>query len=181
MPRSRLIFFGIVFVVGVLAGGTLLAVKNIPPVEEQIPNSPVSVQIVNPLNGVFFDSQSSISIQVYATSPNNVVSMEIWDNGQLLDAQAVSQQFPMAANTSLPWNSPVPGLHALMARAKDAQGYSGQSSVALVTIKAVNPMTEYTTSAGDSFQSVADFLGMDEDEIMLVNPELDPGAVFGDG
>ena len=181
MPRSRLIFFGIVFVVGILAVGTFLAVKNIPPVEEQIPGSPVLVQIVNPLNGEFFDSQSSIQIQVYANSPNNVVSVELWDNGQLLDAQTVSQQFPMAAKVNHPWNSPAPGMHLLLARAKDAQGHTGQSSVALVTIKAVTPMTEYATSAGDTFQSVADLLGMDEDEIMLVNPDLDPGAVFGDG
>jgi LysM repeat protein len=181
MRRSRLVLFGFVFIIVALTAGSAWAITATPPLEEQIPGSPVSVQIVNPLNGEFFDSNVSIPIQVYATSPNNVVSIEIWANGQLLDVQAVSQQFPMAAKTSYPWNSPAPGVQALMARAKDAQGYTGQSSVALVTVKAVTPMNEYTTSAGDSFQSVADFLGMDEDEIMQVNPGLDPGAVFGDG
>jgi len=170
-----------VFVVGALAIGTYATAKSIPPVEEQIPGSPVSVQIVNPLNGEFFDSQSSATIQVYATSPNNVISVEIWDNGQLLDAQAVSQQFPMAAKTSSTWNSPAPGVHVLMARAKDAQGYTGQSSVAMVTVKSSTPLAEYTASSSDTLKSIADFLGYSEEEVGAANPGVEPGAPLGNG
>ena len=112
MRRSRLVLFGFVFIIVALTAGSAWAITATPPLEEQIPGSPVSVQIVNPLNGEFFDSNVSISIQVYATSPNNVVSIEIWANGQLLDVQSVSQQFPMAAKTSYPWNSPAPGVQA---------------------------------------------------------------------
>ncbi|HAY83761.1 MAG TPA: hypothetical protein DCY42_02240, partial [Chloroflexi bacterium] len=119
MKGSRLVLFGIIAIVAAVASGTAWAMTSIPPIEEQIPGSPVSVQIVYPLNGEFFDSQSTIPIQVYATSQNNVISVEIWDNGQLLDTQAVSQQFPLAIKTSYPWNFPATGVHVLMARAKD--------------------------------------------------------------
>ena len=181
MKGSRLVLFGIIAIVAAVASGMAWAMTSIPPIEEQIPGSPVSVQIVYPLNGEFFDSQSTIPIQVYATSQNNVISVEIWDNGQLLDTQAVSQQFPLAIKTSYPWNFPATGVHVLMARAKDAQGYTGQSSVALVTIKTVTPLVEFTTSAGDTLKSVAEFLEMDEEEIAAVNPGLEPGAPLGDG
>lgn len=180
MKWSRLFLIGLLFIIMVVGAGVYLAVRAIPSLEDQIPGSPVSVQIVTPLNGGFYDSPQTIAIQVQATSPNNVTSLEVWADGMLVENQAVSQQFPMAVKAGFQFADASPGVHVLMARAVDAAGYTGQSSVVMFTVQPFSPMTEYLASEGDSLVSIADFLGVPEEDIAAVNPGIEPAGPLSD-
>lgn len=96
---------------------------------------PPAVTIVAPATGITVQAGQAIDVQSQAMDDKGVTRVELWADGALVRSDASAQaegQTPITA--SQPWQSSVPGSHALTVKAYDAEGRMSQSTVVMVNV-----------------------------------------------
>jgi len=108
-----------------------------PPLPDTIPPT---VHIVSPPSGQQVSSGQRIDIVISASDNAGVLAMELWVDG----IPVASESLPVPRQTwqwVALWSSTVAGRHELIARARDAAGNVGQSTVVSVIVQSVPTTT----------------------------------------
>ena len=101
---------------------------------------PPTVHIVSPPSGQQVSSGQRIDIVISASDNVGVVAMELWVDGMLV----TSENLPVLRQTwqwAASWSSTAAGGHEMIARARDAAGNVGQSSVVSVVVQSAPTTT----------------------------------------
>lgn len=135
-----------------------------------------NVTIIDPSDGAQLTTNQLVPVITNASSPNKVTKQELWVDSRLVyvttarDPQG-QERFP----TTLMW-TPQTGSHALVARALDARGNTGTSSVVRVNVivSAAPPVQNFIQIAqpGDTLASIGKENGVTPEKMREANPSL---------
>jgi len=97
--------------------------------------SSLQVSLSGPVDGVPVSDQSPLMLTAKASSPGQIVLMELWVDGQLFEVQGVPSDAATSTYHSLfLWQPPAPGSYSLAARAENKDGLSEYSKPVVFSI-----------------------------------------------
>ncbi len=182
MP-SRIFKIGGVFLalVILIIIGAIVFINNLPEVAEQLKAnaSPVIVTLTQPLNGGTWERNLPIPIEASAMPFTSVASIELWVDGtqtQTLTSKTGSAEWTVALQTE--------GEHTFFVRAIDTKGRVANSNVVRVSAShATDPGATLLQPAksGDTIASLAANFHTTPQDIIDLNPGLDPAAALPPG
>jgi LysM repeat protein len=170
-----------VAVAGLIGGSVLVygLARRIGPVESQVPanTAPILVLLEHPRDGASYTSDEQIGVQVRAVTSQPLASIQLWADGQLVQAENPTGGNLTQVTQAWVWTPGTSGDHTLVARALDLQGQVGTSNV--VTLHVDGPATAdlfLEAKAGDSLGSIAQANGVSLGDAQAENPGVDPNA-----
>jgi hypothetical protein len=129
----------VVLAAGLITGGILWGISQIPPISNQLPpnQAPMIVIIGSPGNNTSWPADAFIPVRVSLQSETPIEQLELWVDGNL--HQTVTPEptsYPEMAQT-LSWLPVETGRHRLYVYAQDEEGLRSISNI--VTITAIEP------------------------------------------
>jgi len=168
---------GVVLIV--IGGAIAAAILFIPGLSSQV--SPASANlIVNltlPLDDSTVPLNSSTAIQAEALGTQPITTLELWVDGALFASKTASQSGQKQFFASWGWTPASAGDHTLFVRAGDAAHHVVDSNPVVVTADADANSTiavNYPVKPGDTAQSVANKFQTTPQQIIDLNPQLNP-------
>lgn len=174
---------GLIVLLGI-AGGVALWFL-VPSMDTQLPPVMQSaiVTITTPVNGSAVPMNALTSVQADAIGGVPVVTLELWIDGIPAQSKSNSDKSnPFSASWT--WSPQSEGEHMLMVRAVGSdQRVTTSNVVRLVSSKAANNVinVEYTPKPGQTLPDVAGQFKVTPQEIVDVNPGLDPNKPLPSG
>lgn len=131
------------------------------------------VVVTDPLNGSSWPLYTSIPVYSTAVTDQPLSRMELWVDGVLVEKQDSPSHL-----TAWSWTALQPGTHTIVVIAADTAGHVGVSNG--VTLNTSNPPTGFVeihvAQEGDTVEAVAAALNTTPQDILQLNPTLDPAA-----
>ncbi len=177
---GRLIGCLILIVLTFLAGGGIAVLANqIPDVAAQLPPNagPIIVTLTTPLNEEIIPQNQATTITAEAVGGNPIATLELWIDGTVAQSKNAPSGDLKQFSAFWTWMPASAGEHILLVRATDTQQNVGQSNVVRVTAsKDANPTVEvtYQPKPGETVKSVADKFKTTPEQILDLNPQLNP-------
>ena len=172
------------FLVG---GGIALLANLVPTVAQQLPPNamPLVVTLTTPPNASVVPLNQITNISAEAIGAQPITALELWVDGarwQTKNAPAGSALAQLSAFWT--WTPTGEGEHVLVVRATDAEQRVSESNVVRVTA-AKSPPTivqmPYPVKPGDTVASVAQKQKITPQEIVALNPQLNPNNPLAPG
>jgi hypothetical protein len=143
---------------------------------ESVPTTPVSVSILNPINGTTLPISSQVDLRVLITGAQAPLTVELWHNGQLLGERNYSIDDFQTLFT-IPWtvNSQESTITLVVKGEGNSAGIS--NAVTIYSSPPVPGTTVFPASAGDSRQSISEEFAVPVENVEVDNlPDYDPRA-----
>lgn len=161
-------------VLGLAAVGALVGTWEILGLGPQRPPGP-TVILRAPGYGDEVGANDDVQVQAIAYSSTGVTRVELWVDDQLRAVE--TSQLP-AGSSPFPflelWQPGAVGGHALILRAFDGEGRTGQATAFVEALDRPRtpPSDQYEVREGDTVESVAQDLDVSAEEIAALNPDL---------
>jgi hypothetical protein len=117
--------------------------------------TPIMIAITNPYGGQTVPSGTPLLVHVSASSPDKLLSLELWANGQVVGIQGAPTPdgiTPFTADFS--WTPAEAGTYTLIARGVQAGNQSGDSAAVVVIVGPTEKVTEGGEVADDGGQNI---------------------------
>lgn len=181
-PRGRNRLFGCVgfsLMVALVLGASVFLAAQVPQLSDQLPENadPLVVTLTTPLNGAEIPLDEPMEIAAEAIGAAPIRALELWVDGERLREQTWPESNLNRLRAVWNWKPSAEGVHTLVTRARDAQGGSGDSNVVRVLAQKGLPATvSYFTRRDDTVEGVAQQFKATAQQIVDLNPTLDPSA-----
>jgi LysM repeat protein len=141
-------------------------------------NSRPLVLIHSPVNHGQVTAGQGIIVHATARSDNGLTHMELWAGDALVTVEAAPNgSAPANLTLSATWVPQFPGSQALIVRAYSADGTDGQTMVMVtVTESGESETGSYVVQEGDTLTSIAEEHSTTPEDLVDLNPGLDPGG-----
>jgi hypothetical protein len=161
------------------------------------PGAGPSVRIIDPHYGDRVPMERTVLVQSEARDAANLVTqVELWVDGQLqwVDGSEVPQGTSRLF-AAQGWQAASPGSHTLMVRARNGRGAVGEAIIVVEAVEGLSGLTpggeevyldditsaEYVVSAGDTIEAIAEERQVSSEDILELNPELEPNEPLPEG
>ena len=135
------------------------------------------VLIHNPLNRDFITVGNPVVIHATARSQAGIARMEVWvDNILVASREAESGIKANSLVLLLDWVPAGVGGHNIVVRAFSTTGVNEQSSVSITAVENVAVLT-HRVQEGETLETVASEFGTTPDELVNLNPGVDPSGI----
>ena len=140
------------------------------------------VLIISPENSDLFQAGDGIIVHATARENNGLARMELWVNDSLIDAVDAESQETTNLVLLSSWVPTFKGKHQIIVRATSSDGIDGQAMILVFTGDSEEGGAGiHTVEEGESLESIAEDLGISEEELEDLNPGLAPdGPAAGD-
>jgi hypothetical protein len=167
-------------IVAVLFGVAAYQFKKYQATVESLSGSttPIMIAITDPYAGQSVPAGTPLLVHVNANSPEKLLSLELWVNGQIVGIQgAPTAEGITPFEADFAWTPDDSGTYTLIARGVQAGSQSGDSAAVVVIVGPAEKATEGGGGAGDEGQSIpiSSGGGGDGASIPLPVPPTPPG------
>ncbi|MGD8822742.1 MAG: hypothetical protein PVG63_06535 [Anaerolineales bacterium] len=136
------------------------------------------VQIHSPWDGETIALSELATVQASATSPQGMERLELWVDGEFVDAVESDPSDDLALLAlNVGWEATTVGEHVIVVRAYSAGGVESQATVFVEAVEGEGRMTTHMLGEGETLEEVAADHGLSVDELVAMNPGLDADAV----
>lgn len=175
--RSGAILTLLLGAVGLVAVCGLVLVGYSPRQQRQVRAqfAPPTVLVTDPASGISASAESYLGVSATATGMSPIISVELWLDGELKEAQSSDQaegRSPFYANFGL--RVPSEGSHMLFVRAVDANGLIGQSLPISVLgePKPSQAFVAVSVQEGETLEGIATDSATSPEILQALNPGL---------
>ena len=133
------------------------------------------VTIHNPGNHEVIALGNLADVHASAVSPAGVERLELWADGDFIDATGISGDDThsfLVLNAG--WEPRTLGPHVLVVRATSSAGVESQATVYVEAVEGQGKMAQHMLAEGETLEQIAADHGVDADELIDMNPGLDP-------
>ncbi len=145
--------------------------------------TPIMIAITNPYSGQTVPAGTPLLVHVTASSPEKLLSLELWANGQIVGIQGAPTPdgiTPFAADFA--WTPADSGTYTLIARGVQAANQSGDSAAVVVIVGPTDKPTDGGgTGEGEQIIPIYNGGGGDGGSIPLPLPPSPPGETDSSG
>jgi len=182
MKKTRRILLGTLLGLLVLLAACLLAYYGLQYRQRTrlIASRPL-VLIYNPGNQQRISLDEGVIVHASARFKGGVSRIELWVDDMLLARRDNPDKTGASLTLRQLWETGTPGNHLLVVRAFSVDGGEGQATVAVEALEASGEPTSIEVGEGETIDSIAAEYGVSPDELMGLNPGVDPeGVAAGD-
>lgn len=154
----------ILFIIGLVAPSDQLMSEAEIPLALSESGPLITLAGLSPDDKVSVGQQASLLVSAY--DEQGVQRLELWANGQLVDAYDSTEAGGSDLNQILAWQTNDTGNHDLFVRAYDAEGDVSISNV----IPVIAAPDHYEVAPGDTWETIADATGYDLEALQANNP-----------
>ncbi|KAA3644797.1 MAG: LysM peptidoglycan-binding domain-containing protein [Chloroflexi bacterium] len=140
---------------------------------------PIFVDILSPSSGLTLRSGNGLPVVAQVWSLEPLVSVELWQDGQLYSAQD-SQGTTSPLQLSWTWQAAAPGVHTLTVHAQDVEDQTAQSHTLIVNVSATG-IQQVQVVEGETLETISAQMGIPLQDLVVTNPGLEPQQPLGDG
>lgn len=187
--RTRKLLLGwlVVAVLVVLIGGLAVFLVRVPEVAQQVPPGVSSIAVIlsTPSSDALVPMDQFTTVSAEAVDVKPIASLELWIDG----TPAGTQNAPSGSNLNRfsafwTWTPATEGEHTLLVRAIGANHKIGMSNIVRVTASGeanASPSVAIQTKPGDTVASIAQDAKADPQQIVDLNPQVDPNNPITEG
>lgn len=133
------------------------------------------VSIQSPGNHEHIALGDLADVHASATSPAGVERIELWADGVFIDVTGITgKETHSLLVLNAGWEPRTLGRHILVVRATSSAGVESQATVYVEAVEGHGKMAQYMLAEGETLEQVAADHGVDTDELIDMNPGLDP-------
>ncbi|MHC1784380.1 MAG: LysM domain-containing protein [Anaerolineaceae bacterium] len=170
------ILVGIAVLIGLGILGYIYLLKPTISTVEPIPNS-LNAFLVKPLIGSTGMVGEAVPVSAEAVSIFPIQSLELWVDGVLIDRTNAPTPDLKQLNGLWEWTPAEEGEQTLMARALDSKGQMVNSNIIRVKVNPASPAgRNILPNEGDTLALIAQNSGISLQDLVGVNPSVDPNA-----
>ena len=146
-------------------------------------NSRPLVLIHAPINNKIIEMGEMVSVQATAREDQGLKRIELWADGQLVDALDTGDTTPGQMTLLSHWTPTSTGHHVLIVRALSSDDVPGQASIRILAREGDSDTAEtHIIQEGETLASIAEEYGIGPEELEEANPRLEEeGLSPGDG
>lgn len=120
-----------------------------------VKSTPILIAITDPYTGQTVPAGTPLLVHVNASSPEKLLSLELWANGQVVGIQgSPTPQGMTPFSADFTWIPADPGTYTLIARAIQEGSQSGDSAAVVVIVGPADKTTGGSEGGGDSSQNI---------------------------
>ena len=140
------------------------------------------VLIQAPTNNKIIEVGEMVSVQATAREDQGLQRVELWADGQLVDALDAGETTPGQMTLVSHWTPTSTGPHVLIVRALSSDDIPGQSSIRVLAREGESDTADtHIIQEGETLASIAAEYGINPEELEEANPDLGEGGLSPGG
>ena len=136
------------------------------------------VLIHTPLNNTQVPLGERVFIHATARAEDGIQRVELWVDSKLVNVRESplsASQNPLVLASG--WTPVTTGRHIVVVKGVSVEGAIGQATIYVVAVEPEPAVETHTVGEGETFESIAEEFGVQEDELEDLNPDLDPESI----